>query len=783
MTSVFRFACLLTVPAVLVTGCAGVDELEYLVETDAVRDGVDQTWYRDHATQIDWPNVASEMPEEVSLSGQPRTLLHPQKDKLREMSLGECLRIGLENSTVIRSKGAFLSSGNAILSSPDRAPSFYDPAIQETGVLFGSRGVEQALSAFDAQLSTSMFLGRSELIRNNPFADGIIGNSVTQTGAFESTLSKTLGYGGLFEVRHNVNRRENNSPAQQFMSVYTGSVSARYRHPLLAGSGAEFTRIAGPIASAFGGLSGVTQGVVIARINQDIALSDLEQNLTGLVRDIEYAYWELYLQYRTYDTVVAARNSAQKTWDVAKKKLDVGGIAGFSKEDEAQARDQYFNALALSQQALSQLYKSESGLRRLIVLPVNDGEIIRPADEPVTSKLEPDWPSSVASGLTNRVELRRHKWNIKSLELQLNAAQSLIRPRLDFVGEYTINGFGDRLLDHDDGLSGSGPSNMYGNLTNGNHTGWSSGFILEMPLGLRSAQAQVQNIELRLSKARDVLAAQEQEIAHEIGFAFQELAEKYVTAQAYLNRRVAAERRADLMWKNFKGGTYTLDLFLRAQASLAEAEVAYYQALVEYNLAAADLQYRQGTLLQYNSVFMAEGEWDAAAWCDAHRRARSRATGFDASPYLHTEPEEFVLPHSAVPWCDPSGNTAEPESPEPGPIDAEQHQPESDKVAPQRALVPPPPEPANAEPAPLPEAPASPVNQSSEAPVTRSLDDVFGSNPGRETNTRRDARTRPMNSEIRGLLDGPVESPHADDNGFKQPRSASAESRTRVRAR
>ena len=55
-----------------------------------------------------------------------------------------------------------------------------------------------------------------------------------------------------------------------FPSAYRGNVQAQYRHPLLAGSGTEFTRIAGPINPNFGAITGVSQGVLIARINNDI---------------------------------------------------------------------------------------------------------------------------------------------------------------------------------------------------------------------------------------------------------------------------------------------------------------------------------------------------------------------------------------------------------------------------------------------------------------------------------------------------------------------------------
>lgn len=643
MLSVIKCVAICFCGVVLFSGCAKVGDLQYLVgeSRTSPENGTEELdYYLDHATRIDYPSVYQQSPEEVTLSHEPRTIMDLNKDEIRDMSLEDCIRTALLNSTVIRAKSSFMSPGNSILANPNNAASIYDPSIQSTGVLFGSRGVESALASFDTNFTTQMTWGRNETVQNNPAGNNLPGGSifVGETGNFNSTLSKNFAYGGSLELAHEVNYLGSNSPSL-FASSYSGNVSARYRHPLLAGSGAEFTRIAGPISASFGGLSGVTQGVSIARINHDISLTDFESNLTNLVKDVEDSYWELYLQYRIYDTNVSARNSALRTWRDSKRKLEIGGVRGFSVEDEAQARDQYFDTKATTQQNRSLLYKNEAALRRLIGLAVNDGAIIRPSDEPLTARIDPEWASSVADALTNRVELRRHKWNIKSLELQRQAATSLVRPRLDFVAGYSVNGFGDDLIDHNDSRKFN---SFYDTVTDNEQTGWSTGFLLEMPIGLRSAKAQVQNIELRLAKARDVLAAQELEIAHEVGNAFQELAEKYMTAQTYFNRREAAKDRAELFEKKFRVGTQTLDLLLRAQSSLADAEVAYFRSLVAYSQAIANLHYRQGTLLPFNNVFMAEGEWDPEAYYEAYRRAKSRTYAFDASNRKRTEPSEFV---------------------------------------------------------------------------------------------------------------------------------------------
>ena len=111
---------------------------------------------------------------------------------------------------------------------------------------------------------------------------------------------------------------------------------AEVRQPLLAGAGTQFTRVAGPIRPGFGAIAGVSQGVVIARINQDITLADFEIAVRNGLRDIENAYWDLYLAYRLYDTTVSTHQSAFQTWREARTKLEVGTL---KQADELQARE------------------------------------------------------------------------------------------------------------------------------------------------------------------------------------------------------------------------------------------------------------------------------------------------------------------------------------------------------------------------------------------------------------------------------------------------------------
>lgn len=639
-------------------GCATDPELKYLGDDKQL------SYYKTAATSIDYPAVSTQSSPEATMAQRPRTVLDRSKDEIWEISLGEAIQLAIQNNRIIRSRTVG-SGPSTILTAGENAPSTYDSAIQETNVLFGARGVEAALSAFDAQFTGAMVWGRNASPQNNSiFGGGVGGGGVltTETGNFNSQLSKQFGYGGAFTVGHSVNYLGNNIPAGQlFRSAYTGNVSAQYTHPLLAGAGADFTRVAGPTSLSslsaqsgsgfaatsgggggggfFNSITGVSQGVVIARINQDITLAEFEASVITMLKDVEDLYWELYLRYREYDTSVTNRNSALQSWREAHRILEAGGKPGFKPSDEAQARDFYFQSRSLAETALSNVYSAELSLRRILGLSVNDGRRMRPSDEPTTAAFHPSWETSLTEALTQRVELRKQKWRIKSYELQLQAAESLTRPTLNFVSNYQINGLGDDLLGSD---NTPGPyNNLYGSITGGQFTGWNLGFQFAMPLGFRFAQAQVRNIELRLAKARDQLQAQEVDISHEIAQDFQMLAMQYTTAQTNFNRYRAAQQRVQLFRAEVEAGTKTFDVLLRALASQAEAEVAYFRSLIEYNKAITALHSHKGTLLPHDQVWLGESDWNPEAYRDAVRHAWSRTHAIDA-PHLDTEPAEFV---------------------------------------------------------------------------------------------------------------------------------------------
>ncbi|MCH7987672.1 MAG: TolC family protein, partial [Planctomycetes bacterium] len=382
--------------------------------------------YVDVASRIIMTDDDSEYVSEALNTEAPRRIRKPLEEELWDLSLDAAIKIGIENNSLIKTRGEFRARGSALMNNPESVQSIYDSIIQESGVQGGQRGLQAALSDFDPIFTSSMQWGRLEQVQNNRFLSGGLnpGDTLTdETANFRMQLEKQMGTGGILVLSHAWDYSLNNVPARLFGSSYTGWLRADYRHPLWAGAGSEFTDIAGPIFRSGYPTAGVNQGLVIVRINNDISVMNFEVAVRDMLKDIEDIYWDLTLAYHTYDAAVIAQNSAQKTWKTTQAR-SVTGLQGGATADEALSRENFFESRANTENALADLFARETELRRILNLPVNDGRLIRPTQDPLDEGFDLNWDVALGEALSRRIELRKQKAKIKSLQLQYKAAKS-----------------------------------------------------------------------------------------------------------------------------------------------------------------------------------------------------------------------------------------------------------------------------------------------------------------------------------------------------------------------
>jgi hypothetical protein len=577
------------------------------------------------ARRVEFPDSHDGERIDLVATESPRSLRTAEAEQYFDLSLEQAIQLGLQHSRVLRDLGGF------VLRSPESVRTSSDPAIVETDPRLG---LHAALSAFDASFRTSTSYEYNDRALNNVFFGG--GTRLLQQNFLvnQAQLSKTTATGTQVALKSYTQYDANNAPGNFVPSAWTTWYDVEARHPLLQGGGINFNRLAGPSAVP-GGLN----GVVIARINSDVSLAEFEISVRNYLSDIENGYWDLYFAYRDLEAKVAARDAALETWRRIQALYEQGRRGG-EAEKEAQAREQYFRFEEEAQNALQGklvdgtrthngsaggtfrgsggVYVTERRLRLLIGLPISDGQLLRPLDEPSPAPVIYDWPVSLTEALTERPELRRQKWLIKKREAELAAHKNFLLPQLDLLARYRWRGFGDTLLP--DGGVGGRFDNAYRDLLSGDFQEWQAGVEFSLPIGFRRAYAAVRQSELQLVRERAILQEQERSVVHDLSNAVAEVDRAATTLETNRLRRLAAMEQVQAVQVAFESDAVPLDLLLEAQRRLADAHTSYHRALVEYALACKNVQWEKGTLLAHNQVLMQEGPHPDEAYDDAALR-------------------------------------------------------------------------------------------------------------------------------------------------------------------
>lgn len=656
---------------VLQSGCRPVQPFYF-------KEDGDLSHYVGVATELDYPDVAEQTPQDIMSTRPPLTIDKFEDYDFWDISLEEVTRLALENSDVIRTMGGRITDAgqgvaaavpDVITNNPNASVTTYDASLVEsgngtaTGSAFSGTGVEAALAEFDAQLDSSIIWRKNDRPQNfGGFGAAIFATDFSQELATGTIgVTKTSADGTTWEFRHNTDYDSNNNFGSRVqLSDWVTNFEAAFTHPLLQGRGTQYNRIAGPqtFQQAAGGLPNSIDGVIIARIREDVTLADFQQAVRDLMREIEQAYWELYFSYRDLESRKVGLNSALETWRVSNANLAVGrGSAG----DEAQTRTQVYQFKAQLETALTQLLRAEANLRYRMGLPATDGRLIRPMDEPTAAAVHFDWSMILPEALVRRSEIRQQKWNVKRRELELIASRNHMLPRLDAVGRYRWLGAGDDWLNS--GGTGVPPfgdgSNAFEVLTSGRYQEWELGFQLSMPIGFRRALAGIRHHETLLARERAVLKTLESEVSHQLSHGVRDIDHNRRLTETNFNRRLASEAEVDAIQVLYDVGTTRIDVLLQSQQRRADAESAYYRSLVDYNIAIMNVHFYKGSLLEYNGVYLAEGPWPNKAYFDALNRARRR----DASRHLNygfTRPD--VISQGPTPQFEsiPPGQFVEP---------------------------------------------------------------------------------------------------------------------------
>ncbi|WP_160168208.1 TolC family protein [Novipirellula maiorica] len=307
--------------------------------------------------------------------------------------------------------------------------------------------------------------------------------------------------------------------------------------------------------------------------------AELRAEINTAFRDVELAYWEYAGRYAEYQVAEESTARFKELVDSERGRLEQRES---TIVDVAQADELYqtarFNALELRRTA------EVAAVELLRLMGDYRGRTIRlvPTDQPqVDLSLHFD-EGMVQSGFRPEVEAQRTL--VRAARLQILQARDLLRPDIRANFGYTQNGLENQL---DDALETA---------FDGNYQDWFVGFEFRQSVGQRAAYARARQACRQLAAQQSQLDAIRRDIYAEVNAAAVEIELLHESLEIAEARVASATAQSDGRRQLYDTNKATIDLLLRNDQTLVDAQRASIQAIYAYQQAQTEWRFATGTI-------------------------------------------------------------------------------------------------------------------------------------------------------------------------------------------
>ncbi len=321
-------------------------------------------------------------------------------------------------------------------------------------------------------------------------------------------------------------------------------------------------------------------GVNIAKLGHRIALLDFQQKAEELATEAIIAYWLLYQTRVDLQTYQGLLDRAEETLDKVKGRIEIDA----TDVQIMQAKVSLNTRQALVLQAKKRIRDAQDNLLRLMADPSMDlfsDTTIVPVTPPKHESSALSLEEHIRQALTNNPAMRQAKVQVDISDINLLVSDYQKMPRLDLVASASTQTM-DRHF-----------SEAHQMIEHTYHKSYGLGLIMEIPLGNRVRKAEKQRRKLERFKAisavhtvSDRITVQVKEAIRRVYASFEEIEiqdQAVIAALAHLSALEDSEQVRERLTPEF------LLVKLQAQDSLANAQRALAKAIVDYNVALAQL--------------------------------------------------------------------------------------------------------------------------------------------------------------------------------------------------
>jgi outer membrane protein len=433
-----------------------------------------------------------------------------------------------------------------------------------------------AAGAFDPTVFSRVNYEDQDSPQNSIFEAG-----KAETRMFESGVQQKTPFGTEWSASYALARIWDDLYGRTLPTRYEPAVIFELRQPLLRDADQE-TNLA---------------GVSIAKLNYEASLQSFRERAEAISSAVAVNYWRLIQAHRDMEIQRLLVEETDETLRKVEGRRDIDATDVQIKQAQAYAWSRRATLLELHKRVVD----AQDALVRLIADPrINTTSEIRivPTSEPHTLN-DPDEPASamdraLAMAMSRNPVVQRAKLGVEVAEINVRAAQNQKMPRLDLVGSTRARGLARDRIEANEQIEDT------------DYLSYAVGLTFEYPLGNRQREAEWMRRKLERRKAVSTLHSTADQVAVSVKEDFRRirtsLAEAKVQREAVEAARIhlqtleEAEQIRDRLTPEF------LLVKLQAQETYAQSRRAEVAALIELNVATAELAQNTGTILDLRMV-------------------------------------------------------------------------------------------------------------------------------------------------------------------------------------
>jgi len=466
-----------------------------------------------------------------------------------KLSISDCISMAMEKNLSIKVKRI-------------------DPQLREDDVKI-------AKSAFEPTFGIDYLLNDNTQISTMPFLSGDI-KSQNRTTVLNGNVKGRLYPGTSYEIALLTNISKTNSSWQEINPGYSTEPKITISQPLLRNFGIEVN----------------TAPILIAKNVKNMTTEEFKNTVMDIITTAKMAYYNYIYAIKNYSIAKSALKRNRELVIINRARYKKGLISSVDLLETESAFSQKVKALITAESMVKTAEDNLKIITNMVEDPKGWNAKLELTDMPTYNVVNLDLAKSLQNAFQYRPEYLAKKIDLDNRDIRIKVTKNALLPTLDLIGSFGLNGLSDSY------------SNAF-NTISSEYKDWSAGARLSIPWG-SGERADYDKAQLEKKQALIALKRLEQIIILDVRDKARDVDVQYRQVNASKISKEKEKQNYTAQKKRYAAGQVSTHDILDYQDKLAQSELDYIRALIDYNIAIIKLDNAEGLTLATNNIKLEE---------------------------------------------------------------------------------------------------------------------------------------------------------------------------------